>query len=161
MNLTSKSNALNGAGLGLTHGEGGALERRRLEGLKVLRAVFELCQEANPTAPGTNYILTREQIATRSELSGSAVERGMAWMRSSRVIYTRWLKHHRWELHFKALIVRKILATSLPAAMVLIEAQWKLRQQVVPTPVPKTLRKSSRKPMKLRWRQRRSEGFGI
>jgi hypothetical protein len=117
----------------LTHGEGGALERRRLEGLKALRAVFELCQDANPTSPGTNCTLTREQIAARSKLSGSAVERGTAWLRSGRVIYTRWLKHNRWEVHFKAPTVRRILAASLPAAMVLIEAQWKLRQQVAPS----------------------------
>ena len=112
--------------MGLTHGEREAPERRRLECLKVLRAVFELCQEANPTAPATNCILTREQIATCGKLSGSAVERGMAWLRSSRVIYTWWLKHNRWEVNLKAPIVRRILAASLPAAIVLIEAQWKL-----------------------------------
>jgi hypothetical protein len=138
MNSTIQPNTPEGFGLGLTHGERGALERRRIECLKVLRVVFELCQETNPTSPGTNCTLTRDQIATHGKLSGIAVERGMASLRSSRVIYTRWLRHNRWEVHFKASIVRKILAASFSESMILIEEQWKLRQQVVLTPLPKT-----------------------
>jgi hypothetical protein len=140
MNSTFRPKAPEGFVLGLSRRDIERLERQLREHLQVLRAVFDLCREANPTAPGMGCVLSRQQIAARSRLSGMVVNRTMAWMRTNHVMFVRWRKHKTWEVRFDLPVIQRILAAPLPVAMGLIEAeaQRKLRQGVVSTPVTRT-----------------------
>jgi len=88
------------------------------------------------------YVLSRQQIAARSKLSGMVVNRTMTWMRTNHVMFVRWRQHKTWEVRFDLPVIQRILAAPLPVAMGLIEAeaQRKLRQgaESASRPVPKS-----------------------
>ena len=109
------------------------LERYVLQNFRVFRAVVDLCLETNPAAPGKGCILSRQQIAARSKLSGMVVNQGMAWLRTNHVMFVRWRYGKSWEVRFDARFIRQVLAGPLPWALVLIEEERKRRQQLSPT----------------------------